>query len=318
MRVHPRQEAPGGATVREPWPGPVPGALVLLAGSGRPTSFKRAIERSFLDLPVDSGRSVLAYWTRQAQDLGRELGAGELPVRVLLDSASAEPRMPTETDGALVTVEQDPFEHRGTAGVLSDLARERPDDEYLLVANAAQLPYRPLGELARQVMTRPSGVTLLLQQDGTPIPLLAVRCGALRRIPEVGFIDLKEQALGDIARRVGVEIVESSGDAGYSVWDLASYVESLREIHLRGSGSEGTHATPFAERWQPVFSIVEEGAHVDPGAHVLDSVVLAGARMERGSVAVRSVICGDGVVRRNQVVVDRFVAAERRGRGKAK
>ena len=44
----------------------------------------------------------------------------------------------------------------------------------------------------------------------------------------------------------------------------------------------------------PAFAIVEQGATVDPRAHVHDAVVLRGAVVEAGGVAVRSLICPGG------------------------
>jgi ADP-glucose pyrophosphorylase len=90
---------------------------------------------------------------------------------------------------------------------------------------------------------------------------------------------------------------------------LADYVTALRTYHRRKSGRPAITTDPLAEDWRPTFSIIEEGAAVDPLASVNDSVVLRGGRVEAGAVTVRSIVCPGGVVRRDEPAVDQFVTA---------
>jgi hypothetical protein len=90
----------------------------------------------------------------------------------------------------------------------------------------------------------------------------------------------------------------------------ADYVRALRWYH-QVPRPEPT-LDPFAEDWQPVFALREQGAEVDPSARLHDSVVLAGGRVERGAMVVRSVVCAGGVVAKNQTVVDQVVTPAKR------
>lgn len=310
------RRAPAARPATAGWSGVPVRALILLAGAGRPTPFRAAIGRSVLDLPVRQDVRVLDEWAAAAAELSRRLGGGLLPVRLLLGSnAPAPDRPPASAPGLDFRQEVDPFEYRGTAGVLSDLAREYGDDDYLLVANAAQLLYRPLHELAEalaaEVAAGNAGVGMVAPRDGTPISLFLVKCAALRNVPEVGFIDLKEQALRTISVTHRVRVVREGSVAGRSIWQPDAYVESLRRLH---SGDPLHAVDPLAEAQAPAFRIVEAGAEVDAKASLYDSVVLSGARLERRAVAVRSVICPGGRVRPGAVVVDRFVAPAMRGK----
>ena len=87
---------------------------------------------------------------------------------------------------------------------------------------------------------------------------------------------------------------------------LEAYIDSLLEYH-RLKGEDGTGYSPFAEDWQPTFSLVEPGAEVDPSARVHDSVVLGGGTVGAGAALVRSVVCPGGVVGRRQMVVGQLV-----------
>ena len=89
---------------------------------------------------------------------------------------------------------QDPQEVRGSAGVLrtSLLAcrtmrcagRER-----------RQFMLEPLKELLDDLLSTGSDVSFFVHDDHTSGGLMLVRCGCLRAIPSVGFVDFKEQAL---------------------------------------------------------------------------------------------------------------------------
>src|SRR5690606_20299334 len=98
---------------------------------------------------------------------------------------------------------RDPVEYRGIGGVLRDLAGDYHRDDYILVANAAQLLLSPLSELATLLAESdadgPADVSLISHRDGTPSGLMLIRCGSLWCIPQVGYVDMKEQALPMIA-----------------------------------------------------------------------------------------------------------------------
>jgi hypothetical protein len=193
------------------------------------------------------------------------------------------------------------------------LAQRYDDDDYLLVATGAQVLARPLAEVVTVLAGRAADVAIGRHEDGTPAGLVWVRCGCLRSIPEVGFIDLKEQALPQIARRHHVEVV-ALPRVGTPHRTPAEYLRAVRQFHLGRRDDTGA-SNPFSENWCPSFAVVEEGATVHPSAAIHDSVVLAGARVESNAIVVRSLVGPGQGVRRGQRLVDQFVSGTRPGRG---
>ena len=284
-------------------------ALVLLSGSVRPTPLSAAIGRSVLDLPIDAERSVMDYWHQQVTVLVEQLQLEHLPVRVMINRRSDPPTVNPGSNGRVVMqVEEDTSEYRGTAGVLRDLARAYDDRDLLLVANGAQVTLEPLGDLFMALAETHGDISIVSHADGTPSSMMLVRCGVLEAISDVGFVDMKEQALPRIAQRHAVTVVDRARPVGLPIRNRADYLLAVRWHHRHMADSD-YQTDPFAEAWQPTFGLIEAGAEVDQAARVHDSVVLRGAREERGAGLVQSVVCPGGVVRRNRTVIDRLVEA---------
>jgi hypothetical protein len=290
-------------------------AVVLLSGTVRPSKLSTSIGRSVMDLPVDRHRSLLDYWHDQISELANGLESKVLNVRVVLDRGSLSPVQPNASGHALITIERDPVDFRGTGGVLHDLGVQYHDNDYLLVATGPQLLLEPLAVLAERMASRKADVTLVAHRDGTPSGLMLVRCGALRLISPTGFVDMKEQALPRIARQFAVKVVHSDGPTGLPLRTLSEYISAIRMHHQRVA-DQTMVSDAFAENLTSSFDIQQEGSKVDPTARVIDSVVLPGARVESGAIVVRSLVCPGAIVRRDQRIVDRVVSApERRSRG---
>src|SRR5205085_2703551 len=113
--------------------------IILLSGSVRTSDLGRAVQRSMLDLPVDGQRTVMGLWHAAADELATALGMDSLAVRAVTDASSPfQPTPPAASGRAVVTVEREPAEFRGTGGLLRDLARSYGPDDLLLVGNGAQ------------------------------------------------------------------------------------------------------------------------------------------------------------------------------------
>ncbi len=135
---------------------------------------------------------------------------------------------------------------------------------------------------------------------------------------DIGFVDLKEQALPAMATRHCVRVVRRGQPSGLPMRTLTDYIAALRYYHRRRAGSLDTD--PLAEVWLPSFSVVEPGAKVGgpvrPAVH--DSVVLAGGRLERGAVVVHCVVCPDGVVPHGRMIENQIIGGgEWRGQDEA-
>ncbi|MEM9347228.1 MAG: hypothetical protein AAGB26_11490 [Planctomycetota bacterium] len=282
-------------------------AVVLLAGDVRTNTLRKTTGRASPSLPVGANRTVLDCWREQLITLAETLGMEQLPVRVLISRNSGlTPR--TERFGpVLMSIEYDPSSFRGTAGLLSDIARSYNDDDHLLVTSAGQILFEPLIRIAMDLYNAGGDFTLGIDPDGVPSGLMLFRCGCMRSINPVGFCDLNEQALPEMACDHQVRVARFASPVAMSVRTLQSYLGALRAFHRYASGRCDLDQ-PFEEQWRPTFGIIEPGATVGRGVVVHDSVVLAGAKIESGAVLVRSVVCPGSVVGRDTRVVDQVVS----------
>jgi UDP-N-acetylglucosamine transferase subunit ALG13 len=281
-------------------------AMIMLAGRLRYTDLGRRAGRSRLDLPIDQERSILAFWRDQAIDLATVWNTSHLPMRVLLDQASPMPTLPPVLPGVTISLERDQLEYRGTGGVLRDACADYADDDWVLVANAAQLLFGSLRNLADQLAAAGGEINVIQDSEGIPNGLILLRCGVLRAIPEIGFHDMKEQVVPALARTHRVKVVATRGLTSRPIHSLQDFTETLRAYHAgRSPGPDG--AGLAHERWQTHFSICEPGSEVAPTAIVRDAVILRGAVVEKGAVVVRSVVVQGARVRAGEKVFDQIV-----------
>ena len=278
-------------------------AVVLLAGSVRANHLRKLTNRRALHMPIAQGQTVLDCWREQLTSMAERLGVSALPVRVMVDQATGENTASRSHGPIELTVEPDPLDLRGTGGLLSDIAREYDDDDLLLVGHASQLLFEPLAALTAAIASSSRDVSMICSQEGTPSGLMLIRCGCLRSINPVGYIDLNEQAMPAIAGDHDVRIVRYQRPVTRSLRTLRGYIHALRRFHCEHYGGE--HGGP--EDWESAFSLIEPGAQVHESAVLHDSVVLEGGKVEAGAVVVRSVICAGGVAPAGQVTSDTVV-----------
>lgn len=288
-------------------------AVVLLAGSVRANQLRKATGRCALEMPVGNHRSVLDCWREQLVTMAEQLGIDHLPVRVMVDQSSGMKPGVTRHGPVQLSIEIDPSEFRGPGGLLSDLAREYRDDDLILVTHASQLLFEPLADLSEAMAGVESDVAMVCSALGTPSGLMLMRCGCLRDINPVGFVDLNEQALPAIAAKHEVRVVRYDQPISRSLRTLSSYLETLREFHRRQAAGRVDRPAEVLEDWEKTFGIVEAGAQVHETAVIHDSVVLSGARVEAHAVLVRCVVCPGVVVARDHSEVDCVVGATLNG-----
>jgi hypothetical protein len=293
-------------------------SVILLGGAVRHTELTIATGRVAVDLPLDSRLRILDHWIEHAAGLSAALGARRLPLRLVLDRAAPQPQRPAEHERAALSIERDSQELRGTGGVLHDVTLEYGDDDYVLVASAAQLLLRPLAEVSRLLARRAADVALLASSRGRPSGLFLVRCGCLREVSSVGFVDFKEQALPRIAEHSDVRVVSCDDAVCLPVRTFSDYLEALAVYHdLRsgraGAGAPAGAAAPLVpEDCFSRFGVVEEGAEVDPSARLHDAVVLRDSTVGRGAAVIRSVVCKGASVAPGDSVFNALVCARLR------
>ena len=270
-------------------------AVVLLAGSVRPTLMQESIGRSVLDLPVDDGCTILEKWHYQTEQMAELFGIERMPLSVRIDQSTVMPLVQPVGDRVKVVIERDVVGYRGTGGVLHDMSRVYDGDDYVLVASARQVMLDSLGALVLEMVEVGGDVCLVAHEDGTPSGLMLVRCGVFDGVSQVGFQDMKEQVLPVISKSHDVKVVNYPHPSGLPARRSSEYVRALRRYHLhKANGGNGHEA--LEEDWRAAFSIVEEGGEVSSSAQIHDSVVLAGGKVEADAVVVRSIVCPGGVV----------------------
>jgi hypothetical protein len=280
-------------------------AAILLGGSVRSSEFQDAIGRSPLYLPFSDGRTILSAWCEGVRSLVPRWGT--IPIRILADEAAAKVFVAPAVADVTITISRDPIEWRGTGGVLRDISSVYSADQFILVANASQVLMRPLSELVEALSALRADIAVLAHEDGTPSTMMLVRCGCLADLPDVGFVDMKEQAIPQLAEKHATKVVKVPRAIALGVRTAKSYLAALREYHVGTNGNGGAR-----EAWRSAFSIVEDGSNVGSGARLHDSVVLRGASLGKEVVLVRSVLCGGAHVASRQIVIDKLVLSDGR------
>ena len=279
-----------------------------MAGAVRANPLRAAANGSMLQLPVDpDGKTLAENWSQQISELGHRLGR-TLHVRIMLDQKSPLIQVPADTPTACFEIERDPNGYRGTGGVLRDLSVRYESSDDLLVLNGTQLMIEPLADQVQDMWQSDADVVIVAHRGGTPCGLMLVGCEALSTIATQGFVDMKEQALPQIAKDRPVHVIQRELPVAMPIRTLPDYMDALRLRELRRVDSDVV-ADPFGENLSSTFSIIDKGARVDDSARIHDSVIMAGARVMPQSVVVRSVVGPGAIVARGRQVVDQVVSA---------
>lgn len=285
--------------------------VILLAGRVGPSEFADGVQRSVLDLPVDGRRRVLDIWAERFDELARLCGLDRMLVRIAIDRDSRAPDPRPASPDARVTFEvvRDRDEYRGTAGVVRDLTADLRDSELVMVAQASQIQREPLARALAQLEPHGEGVSVVPVAGSELVGFFLLRRARFRDVPDIGFVDLKEQAIPVVQGSLPLPVVRRPPGANLPIRTLDEYLRALRGIYAAPvrAGAPDPALDPFAETWKSTFAIVEDGADVAPDAVIQDAVVLRGGRVEDRAVVARSVVCPGGVVRRGEACVEGLV-----------
>lgn len=272
--------------------------LALLAGTVGGSSLARQLGRSGLDLPLGaSAGSVSQAWLDEARLLQPE---GCLPVWALVDGSSTPP---TLSDG--LAIRRDNGDLRGAGGALRDLAAEIGPQGRILVIAGGQAPLMSIADVHTRLGSSQADIVLLDGPQQAAGSILLASCEALASMRSVGFVDLKEQGLPELAARFEVRVERMEGQVTLPLRTRDQYIDALRRL-ARGDSDDA-----LAERWRSAFAIIEPGADVAESAKLCDSVALRGARIGAGATVVRSVVAGE--LRPGATAVDTVIGPGDRG-----
>lgn len=280
--------------------------MIVLYGSVRSTPLARRIDRSLLDLPLVKG-TIVTHHLSNASACARRFNLKDFEMRVLVDTDSRPPVDYPDVDGVRCVIQKDASPIRGVAGVLLDATTEMAEDDYIIVTSGAQIYLEPLDDLVHAMAKKDADVTFVSSKDGAPVGVWLIRCGVLRSVNPIGYVDLKEQSLDSWKLDHKVCTVERPRAYVHPARSLIEYLNAIR-ANVAGFGSGATiDEDPFREDWESTFSIVESDAVVGEGVVLHDSIALDGSTVGKGAVVVRSVICPGAVVAPGARVTDKVL-----------
>lgn len=284
-------------------------ALLLLAGGSRRPELAGA-GRSPLELPLDSKNDILGKLLSEIKEVAQDSREGARLIVGEAVSVSQQRRYDW------LQVESDTRPLRGTGGVLRDTTQIYDDGDIVVVGNAMQYlapkaKFR-IDRMRREISEGGFDVAIGTDASGTAMGFLVLRCVAVRGLAEEGFVDLKEQALPALAKRHRVSVIKFTDDSDLPIRTRLEYLSAVRHTlgfqqasdplaeldpYLEAGNVEQTSKQDSTGR-----SLIEPDATIEPGAKVIDSVILAGAKIERGASVVRSVV-GEGILVRSGTTV---------------
>jgi len=251
--------------------------------------------------------TIASHHLRNAFACANRFGLDDFEMRVLVDTDSLRPNNQPDFNGVRCVIQQDASPIRGVAGALSDATRDMGDDEYIIVSSGAQIFLEPLDDLVHAMAKKAADVAFASSKEGAPVGVWLIRCGVLKSVKPIGYIDLKEQSLEAWKSEQKVCVVERLRPYAHSARSLMEYLNAIR-AESAGFGSGATiDEDPYREDWESAFSIVEPGAKVAPDAVLHDSIALDGSTVGKGAVVVRSVICDGAVVSPGARVTDQVL-----------
>ncbi len=281
-------------------------SMIVLYGSVRATPLSSRVGRCLLDLPLVSG-AITEHHLRNAQACASRFGLEDFEVRVLVDPDTETPKSYAGQAGVRCVIQQDESPIRGVAGVLSDATRSMDENDYIIVSSGAQVFIEPLDDLVHAMAKKKADIAFVSSSEGAPVGVWLIRCGVLKSINPIGYVDLKEQALDQWKSEYTVSVVERRRAYAQPARSLHEYLNAVR-VQASGSGSGSTiDEDPYREDWESTFSIIEPGAQVGEQVVLHDSVALAGSIIGKGAILVRSVICDGAVVEPGARVTDKVL-----------
>ena len=296
-------------------------SMFVLYGSVRSTPLAQRIDRNLLDLPLASG-TIANHHLSNARACARRFGLKNFEMRVLTDTESYSMDQWVEADSSQAAdesvrcvIQQDASPIRGVAGILADATKDMADDDYIIVTSGAQVFLEPLDDLVYAMAKKNADVSFVSSKDGAPVGLWLIRCGVLRSVNSVGYVDLKEQALDEWKHTQKVCVVERPRAYAHPARSLVEYLGAIRADVVGIKSGSTIDEDPYREDWESTFSIVEPNARVNDGALLHDSIALNNASVGKDAVIVRSVICPGAVVapgaRVHDMVVTGVIKKER-------
>ncbi len=283
-------------------------AAVVLAGGLRPSPLVEAAGRSVLDLYLTQKSTVLDVLVRQLSSLP---AWDDSPLSIRVAHNSRVPAPWPETQAVNVRFEQDPQPYRGPAGLVADLCAGYAEHEHVLVVEAGRVLTCDIEAMWHDHLANGADVTVGCNEDQSPAGVYITRCGALRGISPIGFVDIKEQWLA-CAREQGlrVRVHEFSSPGSIPLRTRADFLVAARYLDNQfgpGSGLSTDRLNRDADG-RSQLRVIGHGVAVGPNVRINNAVIMPGAVIGGGALIEQSVVCPGAVIEPKVRVVNAVVS----------
>jgi len=295
------------------WPNQTTGrpglrAAVVLAGGLKPSPLVEAAGRSVLDLFLTQESTVLDVLVRQLSSLPAWDGA---PLSIRVAHNARVPAPWPETQAANVRFEQDPQPYRGPAGLIADLCVGYAEHEHVLIVEAGRVLTCDIESMWLDHLANGADVTVGCNADQSPAGVYITRCGALRHISPIGFVDLKEQWLACAGEQgLRVRVYEFSSPGAILLRTRADFLVAARYLNNQFGSVAGRSTVGLTGHAAGTdqLRVIGHGVAVGPNVRIDNAVIMPGAVIGGGAFIEQSVICPGAVIEPKVRVVNAVVS----------
>lgn len=289
---------------------------ILLAGGLTQSPLSRQMASAVLDVPIAHERRLLHLWIERI----RELVNGEQeppPVRIAVSHAGPVPKLAGLCQSENIECRHDQVRYRGPAGVVRDIAWTGIDDGVVFIGEASRYIGASLCGMLQAFRAARADILVAQNSDGAPAGAYLIRRGVLRTIPSSGFVDLKEQWLGQLRERGSEVRVWTLPEPGsFTIRDRADVLRAWRhQAVLLDHHRIRTDKRALSSRGPVADSVLGRIHRMRTLPTIIDSVVMPGAVVEPGAIVVRSIVCSGGIVPTGSTIVEQVVMPTGKGRG---
>lgn len=284
-----------------------PAAALILCGGLKPPPLEAALGAPLLPLPQTPDRTLLQCWLDAFDQASVPADA-----RVLL--TDDEKWLGRAEPVSTITPLHDSGPYRGPAGVLRDAVDHLDPAGCCVIVESSRMleSVNALPDLIQAHGRRRDTVTVATNPDGSFAGLFVADREVINLIPNIGFIDIKEQWL-PAAMKAGSRIVSHrlSGLCS-SARTSGGYLAALRrrgwfdqpgDSRVIGRDPARMYGTPYGG------SLIFRTARVADDAVVSCSAVSDRAEIGPGAVVVRSIVGPGATIAKGEVIVDTVIPA---------
>jgi len=288
---------------------------IVLAGRGattRTVGLSTALGLPVAALPINAERNLVGCWVKRMAEAGF---TGHVVLAITSESERAFYAGLHAPAGVTLQVREDSSGHRGAGGTIGDAWTEfvATLDPAMraggaIVIEASNLPLLDFAAFFGAI-DGSHGALIGASGDAEPAGITWLAPDALGLVPRIGYFDLKEQLVTAIVKAGKRVNACFCGRDACRISDRASYLRAVALMQQAGAATRCGDAVVEPGAVVRGNSLLCDGAVVERGALVVDSVVLPGARVCSDAVVARSIVPPGSHVPCGYLVVDEIFGA---------